>query len=595
MGPPADQPPDRTSSAVPAELRAYSEAAVQIDKHIHQLALRLGRVLDAYRATKPEFGRPIPRIEDDLERYAQRCVTIDRRVGRVADAFEHAGSAPQGGSGAASSQPVVAAEAAIAAALEEAQRAAAAETAKPAPPPPKNEEHHDHGLLGVLIHAVDHPGDTLSHAASAVEHGASDALGTVEHAAGERLHDLGAAGASLVHGFKHPGETLDATASGLEKAAGEVAGFGGHVIAGTESAGGGVLHAIEHPAETLAAGEALAEGVARNLAGGTERVASDVAGGLETAGSAVLDATEHPGATAAALLRGTEHAAAADLQGLEMLGGEILHAIEHPWDTLSNAEQAAEDFVTGFATGARDMAQAAMLLARVIPGTPMWMASMAVDPEGTVKLQEQFAKGLAHMVEHPVDSLGNMIDITDLLNGNYAKWLGHVTPDVIVTVLTTGAGGAAAAGEGLADTAAEDVTATLAKDAATTAAKGTAKSAAEDSASLRSVLLRPAPKNASEVWEGISSPDGDLIGFQNPRARPTIHEVRGSGLEDAAAYYRHVAGGGRDITKPGTDGMVELPDGSVITFRAISRTGPPTIDFNLVGRGHYKLKFVGRP
>jgi hypothetical protein len=41
--------------------------------------------------------------------------------------------------------------------------------------------------------------------------------------------------------------------------------------------------------------------------------------------------------------------------------------------------------------------------------------------------------------------------------------------------------------------------------------------------------------------------------------------------------------------------MVELPDGSVITFRAISRTGPPTIDFNLVGRGHYKLKFVGRP
>jgi hypothetical protein len=45
-----------TSSAVPADLRAYSQAAMQIDDQIHQLALRLGRVLDAYRATKPEYG-----------------------------------------------------------------------------------------------------------------------------------------------------------------------------------------------------------------------------------------------------------------------------------------------------------------------------------------------------------------------------------------------------------------------------------------------------------------------------------------------------------------------------------------------------------
>ncbi|MEA2614966.1 MAG: hypothetical protein QOE72_749, partial [Chloroflexota bacterium] len=30
-------------------------------------------MLDAYRASRPEFGRPLPRIEDDLERYARRC------------------------------------------------------------------------------------------------------------------------------------------------------------------------------------------------------------------------------------------------------------------------------------------------------------------------------------------------------------------------------------------------------------------------------------------------------------------------------------------------------------------------------------------
>jgi hypothetical protein len=192
MRPPADEPPEGTSSAVPADLRAYSQAAVQIDEHIHQLAPRLGRILDAYRAGRPELGNPIPRIEDDLERYARRCLEIDRRVAQVAAAFEQAGSLPAGGSSAgASSQPVVAAEATIAAALEKAQRAAATQTA---PPPPPKKEHHDHALLGGLIHAVEHPGDTLRHAASTMEHAASAALGTVEHAAADDLHDLEAAG-----------------------------------------------------------------------------------------------------------------------------------------------------------------------------------------------------------------------------------------------------------------------------------------------------------------------------------------------------------------------------------------------------------------
>jgi hypothetical protein len=236
-----------TSSAVPADLRAYSQAAVLIDEHIHQLALRLGRVLDAYRASRPEFGRPLPRIEDDLERYARRCLEIDRGVGQVAAAFEHAGAVPQGGASAANtSQPVVAAEATIAATLEEGRRAAAVRAAAAAAPsPPPTREHHNHGLLGGLIHAVEHPGDT-----------------------------------------------------------------------------------------------------------------------------------------AAALATGAEHVATGALHGLESLDGGILHAIEHPMDTLSSAEQAADDFVTGFATGVKDMAQAAMLLARVIPGTPMWRRAWLSTPRG---------------------------------------------------------------------------------------------------------------------------------------------------------------------------------------------------------------------
>jgi fructose-specific component phosphotransferase system IIB-like protein len=451
MSPPDDALPDGTSCAVPADLRAYSQAAVQIDEQIHQLALRLGRVLDTYRARKPEFGGPIPRIEDDLACYARYCLKIDRRVGQIADAFERAGSTDRGGASASGAGwPVVVAEAALA-------RAVDAET-KPAPAPTNKEEHHDHGLLGDLIRAVEHPADTLDHAASAVEHAASDAWGTVEHAVRARLHDAEEAGVALVHGIEHPTETLDAAASGLEKAAGEVAGFGRQVDVGAESAGRAALHALEHPGQTLSEAETVVQGAAADLVGGAEHVIADAAGGLEKAGGALLDAAEHPGDTAAKVASGAEQVANGALHGLEAMGGGILHAIEHPLDTLSNAEQAAEAFVTGFASGVRDMAQAAMLLARVIPGTPMWMASMAIDPEGTVKLQERFARGLAHMVEHPVDTLGNMIDIKDLQNGDVAKWLGHLTPDVIVTVLTAGAASAATGvGEGVAETVVEDV------------------------------------------------------------------------------------------------------------------------------------------
>lgn len=64
-------------------------------------------------------------------------------------------------------------------------------------------------------------------------------------------------------------------------------------------------------------------------------------------------------------------------------------------------------------------------------------------------------------------------------------------------------------------------------------------------------------------------------------------------LSIAKGYFDRVASVGRDVTKPGTDGMVQLRDGTVVTFREQSKSGPPTLDFNIVGRGHYKLKFVG--
>jgi hypothetical protein len=115
------------------------------------------------------------------------------------------------------------------------------------------------------------------------------------------------------------------------------------------------------------------------------------------AGGAVLHglehAVEHPGDTATALATDAEHAAGATLHGLGSLGGGILHGIENPLETLSSAEQAVEDYLTGFATGVRDMAQAALLLARVTPGSAVWMVSMEIDPEGTMSCRSSSPRG----------------------------------------------------------------------------------------------------------------------------------------------------------------------------------------------------------
>jgi WXG100 family type VII secretion target len=105
------------------------------------------------------------------------------------------------------------------------------------------------------------------------------------------------------------------------------------------------------------------------------------------------------------------------------------------------------------------------------------------------------------------------------------------------------------------------------------------------------LLTRPSPSDGEAVWQEISTPDGQLVGVRGQTARPSIHEVSGD-LATAKAYFDRFASEGVDITKPGTDGMIQFRDGSVVTFRAQSKSGPPTLDFNIVGRGHFKLKFV---
>jgi hypothetical protein len=196
------------------------------------------------------------------------------------------------------------------------------------------------------------------------------------------------------------------------------------------------------------------------------------------------------------------------------------------------------------------MARAAMLLARVIPGTPMWVASMAVDPDGTLKLQEQFVKGLAHIVENPGDALGNMIDLKDLRSGDIAKWAGHLTPDVIVTVLTWGGGGAAAAaGEGVVKTAAE----ATAEEAATTVAEDAAKTTAEDAAKA-----------------AVEGADKAAVESAGKASAETTPEQMDADQADRAAEM----GGGKPLSAPLPGGPVLAPDGPPLG-ELLGRTGSP--------------------
>jgi hypothetical protein len=201
LGPPraAGDHSTGASSAVPSHLRAYARSALQIDQQIHELARRLGAVLDAYRATRPEFGAPLPRLEYDLARYARRCQEIDLWVGRVADAFERAGA--RGNDGL-----VLADDLAVTDALHEAQAQQRDHTA------PTAKKHHDAGgggLLGVLggvAHAVwsdpigagegvvGEVGRLLTHP--------GDVLGGAAHVAEDLLHDFSSPLGGLVHSSK---------------------------------------------------------------------------------------------------------------------------------------------------------------------------------------------------------------------------------------------------------------------------------------------------------------------------------------------------------------------------------------------------------
>jgi hypothetical protein len=87
-------------------------------------------------------------------------------------------------------------------------------------------------------------------------------------------------------------------------------------------------------------------------------------------------------------------------------------------------------------------------------------------------------------------------------------------------------------------------------------------------------------------------PGGTPLGKKGtgPRAPATVREVSG-GVNEAERLFRELSHGGTDVTPPGHIGtLVKLPGGrGMIGYRPSSKSGPPTIDVNVVDAGGKKI------
>ncbi len=62
----------------------------------------------------------------------------------------------------------------------------------------------------------------------------------------------------------------------------------------------------------------------------------------------------------------------------------------------------------------------------------------------------------------------------------------------------------------------------------------------------------------------------------------------------ARELFDRLTKGGTDVTPPGHPGkVIRMPDGSAISYRPTSKSGPPTIDVTITGLSIRKLKFPG--
>jgi hypothetical protein len=105
---------------------------------------------------------------------------------------------------------------------------------------------------------------------------------------------------------------------------------------------------------------------------------------------------------------------------------------------------------------------------------------------------------------------------------------------------------------------------------------------------------------AGRSIDDILMPGGQPLGVKGtgPRASARLREVTG-GQAEAELLFEELTQGGVDITPAGYPGkLIELPNGrGSIGYRPVSRSGPPTIDVNVIDAAGQpipieKIKFV---
>jgi hypothetical protein len=99
------------------------------------------------------------------------------------------------------------------------------------------------------------------------------------------------------------------------------------------------------------------------------------------------------------------------------------------------------------------------------------------------------------------------------------------------------------------------------------------------------------PPTEGEKPVDVLKPGGKNVG--EPGENSGVRILPG-GESEARELFDRLTKGGTDITPSGHLGkVIRMPDGSVISHRPTSKSGPPTVDVNVPGLGIRKLKFPG--
>lgn len=100
----------------------------------------------------------------------------------------------------------------------------------------------------------------------------------------------------------------------------------------------------------------------------------------------------------------------------------------------------------------------------------------------------------------------------------------------------------------------------------------------------------PPPKEG-ETPTDVLKPGGQNVGEVGDNSGVRILP---GGDQEAQKLFDRLTKGGEDITPSGHPGkIVRMPDGSIISYRPTSKSGPPTIDVKVSGLAIRKLKFPG--